>query len=237
MKNALHKGLVAIARKILEADQDASLGQLKELSRTLYEQLVVAAHQEEFALDEPPLLPRMELSTEQIKDIVAQMPAESQQVDKLLEALADLDPAAASASDPMEHYRQTVVFEPKETESLLDKTPFKIEASGAEESVVDVGGEASSVHLQHRNKQPKNRNSQHGRLMIGLNDRLVFVKQLFSEDLEGYNRVVSQITTFSSFEEATEFLHQQVKPEYGYWEGKEAVVERFLTLVAQRFNA
>ena len=101
MKNALHKGLVAIARKILEADQDASLGQLKELSRTLYEQLVVAAHQEEFALAESPLLPRMELSTEQIKDIVAQMPTESQQVDKLLEALADLDPAAASASDPM----------------------------------------------------------------------------------------------------------------------------------------
>ena len=224
MKNALHKGLVAIAQEILDAQNEISLGHLKELSRDLYEELVLAAHQEEFATDHRPSSPVVELSTEQIKDIVAQMPAEAEQVDELIGEIVDGPVRTAPASDPMEHYRQTIVFEPKE--SAPEPAP----------EAEEVPQEGPSVHGLHRNKQPKTRNNQTGRLIIGLNDRLVFVKQLFLDDVEGYNRVVSQINTFSSYQEAHDFLTQQVIPEYANWIDKDAIVERFLSLVAQRFN-
>jgi len=70
---------------------------------------------------------------------------------------------------------------------------------------------------------------------IGLNDRIAFVKQLFAGSNEDYNRVVSQINTFDSFDEAQEFVESMVKPDYNNWEGKEDYATRFMNLIEKKF--
>jgi len=73
-------------------------------------------------------------------------------------------------------------------------------------------------------------------IKIGLNDRLAFTRQLFDGNVEDYNRVLSQLNTMNSFEEAKEFVVEAVKPEYQNWEGKENFENRFLSIVETRFE-
>jgi len=70
---------------------------------------------------------------------------------------------------------------------------------------------------------------------IGLNDRIAFVKHLFAGSNEDFNRVVSQISTYDSLEEAQSFLEDMVKPDYNYWEGKEDYATRFMNLIEKKF--
>src|SRR5690606_33247777 len=71
---------------------------------------------------------------------------------------------------------------------------------------------------------------------IGLNDKLAFIKHLFNDSSEDYVRVVSQINTIDSYEDAQEFIVSMVKPDYNHWEGKEAYETRFMTIVEQKFS-
>jgi len=70
---------------------------------------------------------------------------------------------------------------------------------------------------------------------IGLNDRIAFVKHLFAGSNEDFNRVVSQISTYDSFEEAQSFVEDMVKPDYNNWGGKEDYAARFMNLVEKKF--
>lgn len=70
---------------------------------------------------------------------------------------------------------------------------------------------------------------------IGLNDRIAFVKHLFDSNNEDYNRVISQLNTFNSHEEAISFIENMVKPDHDNWEGKEDYAERFLNIIEKKF--
>ena len=70
---------------------------------------------------------------------------------------------------------------------------------------------------------------------IGLNDRIAFVKQLFGGSNEDYNRVISQISTLDTFDEAQEFVDSMVKPDYNNWEGKDDYAARFMNLIEKKF--
>lgn len=70
---------------------------------------------------------------------------------------------------------------------------------------------------------------------IGLNDRIAFVKHLFANSNEDYIRVLNQLITFDSFEEAQNFIEDMVKPDYNNWEGKEDYSERFIQIIEKKF--
>jgi hypothetical protein len=72
-------------------------------------------------------------------------------------------------------------------------------------------------------------------ISIGLNDRIAFVKQLFGNSDEDYNRVLNQLITYDSFEEAQNFIEDMVKPDYNSWEGKEDYEKRFLEIIEKKF--
>ncbi|MET1258627.1 hypothetical protein ABV409_04765 [Flagellimonas sp. DF-77] len=72
-------------------------------------------------------------------------------------------------------------------------------------------------------------------LQVGLNDRLAFVKHLFDDSMDDYNRVISQLNTIDTEERSVAFITNMVKPEYNQWEGKEAYEERFMDLIARKF--
>lgn len=72
-------------------------------------------------------------------------------------------------------------------------------------------------------------------ISVGLNDRLAFVKHLFNDSTEDFNRILSQLNTIESQQRSVEFIEKMVKPEYGNWKGKEEFEARFMALIDRRF--
>ena len=72
-------------------------------------------------------------------------------------------------------------------------------------------------------------------LTIGLNDRIAFMKHLFNNSSEDYNRVLSQLITFDTLSEATNFIDNMVKPDYNNWEGKDEYSQRFIEIIEKKF--
>ena len=71
-------------------------------------------------------------------------------------------------------------------------------------------------------------------IQIGLNDRIIFVKNLFEGSQEDFNRVISQLNTFKTEKEAKKFISKMVKPDYN-WSEHEALENRFLAIIERRF--
>ena len=146
----------------------------------------------------------MEPAIEKIKDMVAQMPEETLEVDTIIDALNE-------PTEPIEH-------------DLNELSP-----SYAELPVFDaVAPETLQTSL---NDQLKSQGFQ-----IGLNDRLAFVKNLFEDSNEDYDRVLSQLSTLASFEEANHMLNTIIKPDYNNWEGQEDIETRFLEIIENKFK-
>jgi hypothetical protein len=71
---------------------------------------------------------------------------------------------------------------------------------------------------------------------IGLNDRLAFVKGLFDNSNEDYDRVLSQLNTLGSYNDATTLLDTIIKPDYNNWKDHEELEARFLEIIEDKFN-
>jgi hypothetical protein len=70
---------------------------------------------------------------------------------------------------------------------------------------------------------------------IDLNDRIAFVKHLFGNSDEDYNRVLNQLITYDNFEEAQNFIDDMVKPDYNSWKGKDDYSQRFIEIIEKKF--
>ena len=73
-------------------------------------------------------------------------------------------------------------------------------------------------------------------LQIDLNDKLAFIKHLFDGSAEDFSRVVSQINTLDSFEQAKDIVLNMIKADHNNWEGKETYETRFMELIEARFK-
>lgn len=85
------------------------------------------------------------------------------------------------------------------------------------------------------NVQPKSLNDKlASNIQIGLNDRIAFVKNLFNNQQEDYNRVISQLNTFRTENDATNFIMTMVKPDYN-WSEQEELEARFMEAISRKF--
>ncbi|WP_430467164.1 hypothetical protein [Winogradskyella ouciana] len=152
----------------------------------------------------------MEPVMEKIKDMVAQMPEETQQVDVIVEeAVAKENPNTVEFENISSDFADIPEFEPIED---------------AKKREAEQGKKSLNDKLKGKG------------LKIGLNDKIAFIKHLFEGKNEDYERVVSQINTTKSFSEAKALILDMVKPDYNNWEGKEEYEERFIEIVESRFN-
>lgn len=141
---------------------------------------------------------------EKIKDMVAQMPQETQQIDEMVE---------------------TVVTEAEKPITHLEDITAGFEEMPEFEPVSEANAKKS---LNDKLKK--------GALNIGLNDKLAFIKQLFNGKAEDYDRVISQLNTTQSFNDASQFINTIVKPDYNNWKGKEEIEKRFMEIVESKFD-
>lgn len=146
---------------------------------------------------------------ETIKKMVEHMPDEAEPVDAVLKEVLNTKQQPKDDFEAiMSGFKSTPIFEP------VSKTQNGI--SNEKKSLNDklkVGG-----------------------LNIGLNDKIAFIKQLFEGNNEDYERVISQLNAFDSFEEAKQFITEIVKLDYNHWAGKEDVEARFLQIIESKYN-
>jgi hypothetical protein len=122
---------------------------------------------------------------------------------------------------------------PAEVEKATEISFEKVEEKITSDVKIEKTTEAYSVKTEH--KMASLNDTLIKGINIGLNDRIAFVKHLFGGSNEDFNRVISQISTYDSFEEVQQFVVDMVKPDYNNWEGKEEYADRFMNLVEKKF--
>lgn len=143
--------------------------------------------------------------TEKIKDMVAQMPPEADEIDKMFYQITSKSDYKKNDVGDIGEYGHLPEFEEKEKAEDL--------------------------------KKPKSLNDRLNKgLSFGLNDRIAFIKHLFEGNTSDYNRVLSQLNTKSTAQDAIAFINTMVKPDYHNWEGKELYETRFKELIEKKFN-
>lgn len=260
MKNKIRQDIAGLAEQIIKEGKGLDVTSIKKLVCSLNDKLAVLQYLESHLEDEslidssqsldsksfreenwftePEPLPKssheedlVEPLMEKIKDIVAQMPEESQRVDDLLKEILPQSKRQINELDNFAaNYQETPIFERKNysKDDLEDKTT-SISEDQKEESQVDNN---TSTSLKPRSLNDKLNQG----LQIGLNDRLAFTKHLFDNQTEDYTRVLSQISTMKSYDEAANFISSKIKPDYDHWNSKEEYSRRFMTIIEKSFQ-
>ena len=158
--------------------------------------------------------------------------SQEEEVQAELEVPKKMEPVQISFEDLLGgNYHDTQFVKVQQIENIptavVIETPKEIVAE--EEKVVPIKEEAiepKTVSLNEKLAKGIN---------IDLNDRIAFIKHLFGNSSEDYNRVLSQLITFDTFYETRDFIQEMVKPDYNNWEGKQDYEERFMDIIEKKF--
>ena len=151
-----------------------------------------------------------------------------------------------SMEDILVHDYQDTFFEKKETEN--EPTSDSSEPITEEEIIEEINDEGSlevepisestpEVEIEIVSETKEEIPVVNGKaIVLGLNDKIAFEKNLFAGNGDDLNRVLSQLNTFTNWEEAKSFVLDFVKPDYNNWENKEEFEVRFLEIVENKFK-
>ncbi len=263
MKKKLREQITALAKQLIEEEKTFKTASVKGLVSELYERLAVLEYlenqledssedstlesldsksfREENWFTEPEPVPQpehkedlIEPLMEKIKDIVAQMPEESERIDELLDEMLPKNHDTETAEIPEKPTVKHVKNDLEEFASNYRQMP-EFERKTMELFPKSVEGTEASKTMTESRARSLNDTVNKG-LNIGLNDRLAFIKHLFEGQVEDYTRVLSQINTMENYEEAQNFIKVKVKPDYNYWLNKEEYSERFMNIIEKSFN-
>jgi hypothetical protein len=205
--------------KQTESEEDPSDSELAEQSVVLEAREEVLEEQsidkeEPIADEESAFNPIFELETEEdeqeAQDVPAEVAFESQPEEKL--------------EDHIGKYTEPVFVKTNEVSLFTSDS----ETEEAKQTVVEEVKEEPKIDAFNEMTTKS--------IAIGLNDRIGFVQHLFNDSNEDFNRVISQLNTFDTFEEAKNFINEMVLPDYNYWVGEEDYMERFMEIVEKKFQ-
>jgi len=133
-------------------------------------------------------------------------------------------------------YRETLFVKVDQSEEATTPIDFDLPNESdfqEEEEELLAKIELNPKDIQHKSVSLNEKLSKG--INIDLNDRIAFVKHLFANSDEDYNRVLNQLITYDSFEEAQNFIEDMVKPDYNSWVGKEDYSQRFIEIIEKKF--
>ena len=133
-----------------------------------------------------------------------------------------------------ENYNETLFVKVDPVENIPSAIAIETESAIDWESDTDQISEMASAEIEPK-AVSLNETLSKG-IKIDLNDRIAFVKHLFGNSDEDYNRVLNQLITYDNFEEAQNFIEDMVKPDYNSWEGKEDYSQRFIEIIEKKFD-
>ncbi|MDI5948703.1 hypothetical protein [Flavobacterium yafengii] len=199
------------------SNEEVTLEEEKE--EPIIEEEIVVAEKETSEPETAAFTPAFELSQEE-------------EVQTELEVPKKMEPVQISFEDLLGgNYHDTQFVKVQQIENIptavVIETPKEIVPE--EEKVIPAKEEAvepKTVSLNEKLAKGIN---------IDLNDRIAFIKHLFGNSSEDYNRVLNQLITFDTFYETRDFIQEMVKPDYNNWEGKQDYEERFMDIIEKKF--
>tara|TARA_B100001057_G_scaffold490391_1_gene578547 strand:- start:3004 stop:3657 length:654 start_codon:yes stop_codon:yes gene_type:complete len=217
MPNKIHQQLKQLAKEILEMEKPYDYQKVYDATLLLFERLILIKNEEGFNKD---FWEDLETNFDQAVDFikgqsVAETPAENFNdrqelppiMDTIKEIVKEIPETKPSVADLFQENSKELSFERKEEVPSAEKETQK--------SLNDKFSK---------------------RLRVDLNDRLAFIKYLFDQNANDYERAISQIATLQTWEHAQKFILEIIKPDYNQWEGKEQYEIRFLKIVENNFQ-
>jgi hypothetical protein len=217
MPNKIHQQLHQLAKEILEMEEPYDYKRVYDATLLLFERLILIKNAEGFNKD---FWEDLETNFDQAVDFIKVEPeSDSAQknfnereelppiMDTIKEIVKEIPETKPSVADILQENSKALSFERKEEAPVIEK------------------------------EVQKNLNDKFSKgFQIDLNDRLAFIKHLFDQNANDYQRAISQIATLESWEQAQKFILEMIKPDYNYWEGKEPYEIRFLKIVENNFQ-
>jgi hypothetical protein len=248
MHKKLEADLMSLAHSILKMKNKEDVFALNEKAKVIYEKLSMLAFVEEYVNTTPGLDVSKEALIEKVtqgfiaKEVVAveevileeEVEAEEAVVDNFIEERNEEAKVEEILEQPFDELEE-IIFSENEPEPINDVVKVEVDKTKTlEEELQDIISVDVMADL-FENAQPKSLNDKLvSSIQIGLNDRIAFVKNLFNNQQDDYNRVISQLNTFKTEKEATQFINKMVKPDYN-WSEQEELEIRFLEIITRKF--
>jgi hypothetical protein len=240
------KSLKDLGLEIVNSDSTATKDWLKTTAK-LYEQLLLTDYLEKRNASLNAIEDEL---VERIGQVTASTPIEIKQPEAtspVIESLGqEIREVPIPQGPPVSNIQESIYEEPeplieKKIEEVTFETSFEDAPASSKPKIANAAKtEAEDLKVSIAEKaatKPKkslNDSLSGSSLKFGLNDRIAFVKHLFNGSQEDFNRVVSQLNTFTNQQEALDFVEHIVKPEYN-WKSKEDFAERFMESLENRF--
>tara|TARA_B110000902_G_C14253701_1_gene567070 strand:- start:1276 stop:2007 length:732 start_codon:yes stop_codon:yes gene_type:complete len=242
MHKKLEADLMSLAHSILKMKNKEDVFALKEKAKVIYEKLSMLAFVEEYVNSTPGLDVSKEELIEKVtqgfiaKEVTLEEEVEVEEAvfDNLIEEPNEEVEVEEILEQPFDELEE-IIFSENEPEPINDVVKVEVDKTKTlEEELQDIISVDVMADL-FENAQPKSLNDKLvSSIQIGLNDRIAFVKNLFNNQQDDYNRVISQLNTFKTEKEATQFINKMVKPDYN-WSEQEELEIRFLEIITRKF--
>lgn len=183
------------------------------------------------------IIPKQETPEERIVEVLqvdeAEIEAELEEIKRKAALFNKTGSLAKPATD------EGYLFDPVEEVPTLAHNIRKPEAAAKE---VNEAVSVSTASLNDKLKEEKKELADHLKATpvkdlkkaIGINDRFVFINELFRGDEAMYERSIKTINGFSIFQEAQYWMERELKLKLGWSMDKESV-QHFYDLVKRRF--
>ena len=260
MHKKLEADLISLAHSVLQMKNKENVFLLKQKSKEIYEKLSVLAFVEEFVNSTPnqketkeEMLLKVEKAFElkekakeviEEKEIIVQHLGDEDEEESQMDEMAN-DVADSIIESIENETDESFIEQPFDeleklfaTDDTIEKELKNIEEPKVptlEEELQDTIPVDVAAELFEKVGSKSLNDKLQTNIQIGLNDRIIFVKNLFDGSQEDFNRVISQLNTHKTEKEAKKFVNKMVKPDYNWAEHEELEV-RFMEIIERRFS-
>ena len=217
MNEKIKKALIKIANEIIHFDKDKSINEEDVFSKVEQLHEVLSVYR---------FLKKNKITNWEIQE---------KQLNSILNEIIGNSESNKNFSDDNSKLEVEPLIE--KIKDIVTEMPENNPLSEVSEEPIFVEKKVEKNSEESKKKLKKNINDKFMKgLHVDLNDRLAFIKHLFLDNKTEYQRVISQITTFSNIEEVKNFIQSMIKPEYDNWKGKEDYEKRFIEVLSKLFE-
>ena len=207
---------------------EASVENVEEQEEVEVEEEIPAEEESEIENNEVEFTPSIEETIKSVEEVEEEIKI-VEQLDPVEDAKEAVERATLEI-DPVFSIPHNELFNSNDS-SVKEEESFK----APQHFVANQAAEKSTENYRQIPLNKSINDAFANKISIGLNDRIAFEKNLFNGSSDDLNRVISQLNTIESYEEAKDFIEDLVKPEFNNWNGKDDYENRFMQLVEKRF--
>ena len=211
MKESLHAEIVFLANRISKMKSTSSLEKYYDLIVELFEKIILLKNN--FKIEKSNLENQLEknnvhLISEQTNLINVE---DKNTVQPLVETIKEMIPE---------------MLENKFESNILNQGPTNFSFQKKESSFSDI-----------ENKTSTKLNDQFAKIFkVDVNDRSAFIKKLFDNKIDEYEKVMKKISSIHNWKLIDVFINNEVKPKYKSWKDNLKVEKRFFNIIKKQFN-